>query len=47
MKLSTKKTICVRPQANMATTTVQMKDTEKQSSRLENKTNTESHKGDD
>ena len=47
MKLSLKKTICVHPQTNMATTTVQMKDTEKQSSRLGNKTNTESHNGDD
>ena len=36
MKLSTKK-ICVRPQLNMATAIVQMKGTQKQSSKLENK----------
>jgi hypothetical protein len=46
MKLSTtKKTICVRPQVNMATAPVRMKGTEKQSSRLESKTNTASNNG--
>ena len=45
MKLSTKKTFCVRPQVNMATGPVRMKDTEKQSSRLESKTNTELNNG--
>ena len=47
MNLSAKKTICVRPQVNMASAPVRMKDTEKQSSRLESKTNTESNNGDD
>ena len=41
MKLSTKKTICVRPQVNMATAVVQMKDTQQQTSKLENKSITQ------
>jgi hypothetical protein len=45
MNLSAKKTFCVRPQVNMATGPVRMKDTEKQSSRLESKTNTELNNG--
>ena len=37
MNLSAKKTICVRPQVNMAIAVVRMKDTQKLSSKLENK----------
>jgi hypothetical protein len=41
MKLSTKKTICVRPQVNMAMTTLaRMKNTEKQSATPEGKSYT-------